>query len=95
MAQLFHRQATEDIPSAQGLMVYARREGLISGLLSGLSHEDQGLREASVRPVLLAYLQAAGKDLHAASSYLAKLDPAAFTKLTDQLAALANKYHWE
>ena len=95
MAQLFHRQATEDIPSAQGLMVYARREGLISGLLSGLSHEDQGLREASVRPVLLSYLQAAGKDLHAASSYLAKLDPTALTKFTDQLVTLANKYHWE
>lgn len=95
MAQLFQRTSTEHLPPAQGLLVYARRENLIGGLLSGLSHEDEGLRQAAVKPVLLAYLQSAGKDLHAASTAIADLDPTKLKTLTDQLVVLANKYNWE
>ena len=76
-------------------MVYARRENLIGALLSGLSHEDSGLQQAAVKPVLLAYLQAAGKDLQAASTFIADLDPSELGRLTTQLVALANKYNWE
>ena len=93
MAQLFKRPTS--LPSAQGLMVFARRENLIGGLLSGLSHEDDGLRTASIRPVLMAYLQSTGKDLTGAANFVNDLDEATLRGLTDQLVALADQYHWE
>ena len=98
MATLFTRHAATNItlPSAQGLMVYARREGLISGLLSGLSHEDSGLQQAAVRTVLIAYLQHSGaKDLTGAASYVNELNPETLSTLTRNLVTLANRYNWE
>ena len=40
------------IPSATGLMVFARRENLITALLSGLSNQDEGIQEEAVKHVL-------------------------------------------
>lgn len=76
-------------------MVYARRENLIGGLLSGLSHDDEGLRMAAVKTVLIAYSQAAGKDLHGAATYVNSLQEDELRRLTDQLVTLANRYNWE
>ena len=48
------------IPSATGLMVFARRENLITALLSGLSNQDEGIQEEAVKHVLLVYGQTKG-----------------------------------
>ena len=83
------------IPSATGLMVFARRENLITALLSGLSNQDEGIQEEAVKHVLLIYGQTKGMTLAQAHEELLKLPVPAIRALTQAMIKLANEYNWE
>lgn len=82
------------LPSATGLMIFARREGQIDLLLGGLSNLDEGIRIQTVRTVLLAYYQKA-MDLGKASAKLEQTPPLAMQTLTRQMVDLAERYNWQ
>jgi hypothetical protein len=76
-------------------MVFARRENLITNLLSGLSHQDPGIQVEAVKHVLLAYLQTKGQDLAQAQEDVLAMTADALTNLTASMVKLANEYNWE
>ena len=85
---------TPHVPPATGLMIFARREGQIDLLLSGLSNQDEGIRTQTVKTVLLAYFQKT-MDVSKASETLNGLHNIAVRKLTDAMVKLANEYNWQ
>ena len=82
-------------PSATGLMVFARRDNLITTLLSGLSSQDQGIQQEAVKHVLLAYKQSKGLDLTAAYQEIMAMPADVLPRLTSSMVKLANEYNWE
>jgi hypothetical protein len=83
------------IPSATGLMVFARREDLITALLSGLSNQDEGIREEAVKHVLLVYGQTKGMTLAEAHAEVMSLPAESIKILTSAMLRLAHEYNWE
>ena len=83
------------VPSATGLMVFARRENLITNLLSALSNQDEGIREEGVKHVIMAYGQSKGLTLELAHKEILKVPASAITALTAAALKLANEYNWE
>ena len=82
------------LPSATGLMIFARREGQIDLLLGGLSNLDDGIRAQTVRTVLLAYYQKA-MDLGKASKKIDEVPDVTLQTLTRQMVDLAERYNWQ
>jgi hypothetical protein len=77
-------------------MIWARREGLISHVLAGLSNVEQGVQEQAVRSLLLTYYQRHNRQgLMDASEAMNGLDAHDITQLTQSMLALANDYNWE
>lgn len=85
---------SNNLPSATGLMIFARREGQIDLLLGGLSNLDEGIRIQTVRTVLLAYYQKA-MDLGKASAKLDQTPSFTMQTLTRQMVDLAERYNWQ
>lgn len=83
------------LPPATGLMIYARRDGSVEHLLSGLSNADAGVRAEAVKAVLLDYFQSTGKDLSRAAEILNGIPEIQITHLTDQMVKLADEYNWQ
>lgn len=88
-------QTPTHLPTATGLMVFARREGSIGHLLSGLSNADSGIRVEAVKSVLLDYFQGTGKDLSRAAEILNRVPEMQINHLTDQMVRLADEYNWQ
>ena len=82
------------IPSATGLMVFARRENQIDLLLSGLSNQDEGIRVQTVKTILLAYYQQT-MDINKASEVVNGVHNLAMRKLTESMVKLAESYNWQ
>ena len=76
-------------------MVWARREGLIDLLLSGLGNGDPGIQNQTVRTVLLAYYQKQGMDLNKSADTIGNLPSLAVDKLTSAMKTLAENYNWK
>lgn len=93
MAVLFQRIAS--LPPARGLMVWARREGYIDLLLSGLENGDIGVQAQTVRTVLLAYYQKQGMSLQKAAEMINSLPSLPVDKLTTALKTLSVNYNWK
>lgn len=93
MAVLFQRVAS--VPPARGLMVWARREGYIDLLLSGLENGDEGVQVQTVRTILLAYYQKKGMSLQKSADVINSLPTLQVTKLTNALKTLSVNYNWK
>jgi hypothetical protein len=93
MAVLFRRIAS--LPPARGFMVWARRNGLINLLLSGLSNADEGIQAQTVKTVLLAYYQSKPLDLNRAAELINNLPTMGLQHLTQACRTLSEKYNWK